>query len=287
MKWIILLALVSCNFEFRETEIINYPAHQIGDKVCIIGDTGTGKEDQFRVAELLKKENCSQIRITGDVVYPDGLKDENDPLFFERFYNPYKDIIEDGTTFHLTMGNHDHRTNTDAWLYLADKYEGVVFPNYFYAERFGDVCYLNIDTNITYIPEQNKWIDSTLKELNNTCKFIFSIAHHPYISSGKHGNANPFNKIFFRKYILGKVTAHFAGHDHHLSYEGVNRGTHHFVTGAGGKLRDVEILEHPLFSASRFGYVALTYKGDKFIYEFVSLNENNEREVLFTGTLNN
>ncbi len=280
-----LLSLISCDYEFRDVEILEGPAHKIGDKTCIMGDSGTGKEGQRKVAKLLEKENCDRIRIMGDIIYPDGLTSDQDPLFYTHFYNPYKNLLDQGVPFILSMGNHDHRENINSWLYLADQHNEVIYPNHFFAEKFGKNCYLTIDTNMSFHQEQRDWLDKTMPILERECDFIFSFSHHPYISSGKHGGANPFNKLFFKKYILGKSFAHFAGHDHHLSYEGVKAGTHHFVTGAGGKLRPVRALQFPKFAISTLGYINLIYMGGYYKYEFIGLSGNNKREVLFTGEL--
>ena len=114
---------------------------------------------------------------------------------------------------------------------------------------------------------------------------ILSIAHHPFRSSGHHGDANIFNKQYFKKYIIGKVDAHFAGHDHHLSYEGQENGTHMYITGAGAKLRDVDIVSYPKFAASRLGYLTLEYQRDGFNVEFISLGKDDEREVIFSNKI--
>lgn len=282
---VILLSFSSCNYETRKVEILQYDAHEIGDKTCIIGDMGTGKTKQKKVAKLLNSEGCDRVRVTGDVIYPDGLKDQFDPLFQKNFYKRYGDMLEDGIPFFLTMGNHDHYGNPNAWLGLNDQYENIVFPNFWYAERHGDICYINIDTNINYLPEHRAWMSETLSNFEETCNLIISIAHHPFRSSGKHGDANIFNKQYFKKYIIGRVDAHFAGHDHHLSYEGEEDGTQMYITGAGGKLRDVKPLNFPRFSASRLGYAVLTYEYDKFKVEFVSLDQDNKREVIFSNDI--
>ena len=40
---------------------------------------------------------------------------------------------------------------------------------------------------------------------------------------------------FFKENLLGKLDFFVAGHDHILSDEGEYGGTHHFVSGGGGK----------------------------------------------------
>lgn len=282
---LIALLFISCEYAPREVEILEHPAHEIGYKTCIMGDSGTGKLGQGYVAQALKEEGCDSVRITGDLVYKNGLSDENDPSFYSHFYDYYGEMIENGTPFILTLGNHDYHKNPGAWLFLNDRHENIIFPNYWYAQRYGDVCYLNLDTNITYLKEHRKWLKKTMREFKETCRFIFSIAHHPIKSSGKHGDAKFFNKWYFKKYITGKVSAHFGGHDHHLSYEGQEKGTHMYVTGAGGKLRPVKEVKLPKFAISKLGYITMTYQGDSFKVSLIGVNENSEREVLFTNTI--
>lgn len=286
-----IIALSACKYEFRDIGDLEYPALQVGHKTCVIGDVGADNEGQALTAKALKQQGCDHVRIVGDIIYPNGIKDENDPMVDSHFLNYYSPLMNDGMQFFLTMGNHDHRGNTDAWMLVADRVDGLNFPNYFYFERYGDICHLSFDSNIVHVSEQVDWAKTKLTQLDD-CRFVFSYAHHPYKSAGSHGDASFFIRAFLKKYIIGKMDAHFAGHDHHLSYEGISQGTELFVSGGGNSLRSVDQLEPPLFSASRLGFLVLTYQGDHFEYQFVSPAESArsqqaviEVETLFEGRI--
>ncbi len=93
-------------------------------KICFLGDSGQDNEEQYLVASFLEKEGCSQVRHTGDIIYPSGIKSADDPLYQERFYLPYKNILQT-TPFYLVLGNHDRYkkggANPNAWLDVAKK----------------------------------------------------------------------------------------------------------------------------------------------------------------------
>lgn len=257
-------------------------------KICFVGDTGMATEGQYAVAEAMRQDGCDHVRILGDVIYDDGLKNADDPQFFEKFYNPYRDLLEEEVPFYLVMGNHDFTFERQPWLDVAPRYETVVFPNMFYAEIWGDVCFFSIDTNY-YLINQGKWLDNAYAELEGMCKLSFALGHHPYKSVGKHGDAGHFLSTFFQDHVIGRVDAYLAGHDHNLSFEGTEDGTHIFVSGAGAKLRDLKKQsKEGDFAVSKLGYVAVTVNRDagevSANYEFRVLTDG-ALETAFEGEL--
>lgn len=208
------------------------------DHACFIGDTGAGNPSQVRVAEKLR-EQCKDVFYLGDVIYPQGLENAEDPQFFNKFYDHYK-----GLNNYITLGNHDtyNTGQMKYWLELGKKYDDVFYPNYFYAVKFKNVCVLAFESSIYNVigtgkfeKAQNEFIQEfTSRE---DCKIKIAISHHPYLSSGKHGDAFLELKSFYEKYLVGKVDYIIAGHDHNLTFEGCFDGTCHFVSGAGSKLR--------------------------------------------------
>ena len=229
-----------------------------GTRVCLIGDMGTGKPEQYAVARALATDKCDQVRVLGDVIYEKGIKNTQDPLFQKSFYRPYAPMLEAGIPFYIIMGNHDLVGNTDAWLEIAQKYDSIHFPNYWYAEAWGDICFISLDTNIMNFHGQGLWLQETLPKLAAKCKFSIAFAHHPLLSKGEHGGAKSLLKRFLTG-VVGKVDMYITGHEHHLSYEGQVKGTHLVISGAGGKLRKVE-WSHGGYAASKLGYAVLTIK---------------------------
>ena len=100
-------------------------------KYCFIGDMGTGTSDQFKIGKFLAAENCDKIVVLGDVIYSTRIKSADDPKFKERFWNPYKEILE-GTKipWYIALGNHDWYIpgNPHVWKDLAKKFDVLYFP---------------------------------------------------------------------------------------------------------------------------------------------------------------
>jgi len=221
---------------------LQHPPLSSSYKICFTGDTGTGEEGQRKIASYLKKEKCNELRILGDIIYPHGLADENDSLFHTKFWDMYSDL---NIPIYLTMGNHGNRRNIGSWIRLAENYDLIKFPYYFYAEKFGnEVCFLSLNTTAyttiikgTHEKDQNEFVKKTLKEFKENCKFSIVMGHHPYLSFGSHGDAGGRLKRFYKKLIVGRVDLIIGGHDHNLGYDGQVAGTHNIVSGAGSKLR--------------------------------------------------
>jgi len=246
---------------------------------CFIGDTGMGNKNQYRVAEKLNKDSCGAIFFLGDLIYPTGLKDENDPQFDLKFRKAY---TSSASKF-LVTGNHDSYSGTNSpWLKLAEKHDDLYMPYYYYSYKFGDTCVLVFDSFVyttikegEYEKKQNKYVENFTN--NKACKLKISVAHHPYLSSGKsHGDAGKELgtkrlKKFYEKYLVGKIDYSFGGHEHIISFEGEVKGTKFFVSGAGSKLnRCVDTKRN--FCLASLGYLALDIKSHNHIiirYEFL------------------
>ena len=77
-------------------------------KFGIIGDMGTGGQNQYKIAESLKKlineKQLSFVCGLGDNIYNCGANSLNDPQFITKFEKPYK-IIPDKIKFYMLLHN--------------------------------------------------------------------------------------------------------------------------------------------------------------------------------------
>jgi len=255
--------ITGCNepdIDVQIPELMEHGPLPHGAKICIIGDTGMGNSGQWYVGKALAGEGCHHVRVLGDVIYPNGLEDSLDPQFQDKFYLPYKDLLEGGVPFYMIMGNHDFRGDPSAWLELAQEHETIIFPNYFYAETWGDLCITSLETDVPSNAVQEYWarnIPETLKEKG--CRISIAMAHHPLVSVGKHGNAKGKLKEFIENLIIGKYDLYITGHDHQLSDEGSIEGTQLLISGGGGgKLRKLKYEVKPgNFGLKAYGYLVL------------------------------
>ncbi|MGE0172407.1 MAG: DNRLRE domain-containing protein [Oligoflexales bacterium] len=241
-------------------------------KYCVVGDTGTAGTAQMNVSKAMLAEGCSAFLMTGDIIYSSGLSSTSDSQFTTKFKTPYQAFFNKaGFVFYMSLGNHDHDGNESVWLSLANQFPGKIFyPNYYYAVDFpGDVCLFSMDSNFRFTEQQSWRVTEKAKHPN--CKFSIAMAHHPYRSSGEHGNASGSLKTFLDNAIVGKFDLYLAGHDHDLEDSGVVSGTRLLVSGGGGRdLRDVG--SNYVWSKEAFGYLVLTFSGNQANYVFKSVS---------------
>ncbi len=294
MKLILAISLIlsfSACIQKTPDGIIRHDELAKNAKVCIIGDAGTGEGAQYDVAKMLEEENCDHVRYVGDVIYQFGLTSSLDPQFKSKFYTPYKNLLEakPAIPFYMALGNHDYYGNPNSWIDIAKKYPtSIIYPSAYYAEIWGDVCFITLDTN-TGFDEQIKWLETTKKQMETKCKLSVALGHHPYLSVGEHGDATAKVKTFLETAVVGKVDIYFAGHDHNLSDEGEVKGTTLVVSGTGAKLRPLE-KKPRVFAVSELGYVTFEVNRNEYDipvgdYKFVTLNKNGEAETVYQGTI--
>jgi len=284
---LILLSLFFIPTSYAE-KITNRETLPDGYKICVWGDSGVATDEQYSVARALYNEGCDEMRVVGDIIYEKGLKDKNDPQFMSKFYNPYKSIItEQKIPFYMIMGNHDYYGNPAAWLDLAKDYSFIQFPSFYSAEIAGDICFINLDTNDNF-PEQETWLKNKINPMvKGKCKISMAFGHHPFLSSGSHGNAMGKVKKFLVNNIIGKYDVYFAGHDHQLSDEGKAKETSLLISGAAGKLRNIK--DPIVWGVSKLGYLVVTIKrinGDVAAhYDFITVNQNGIGEIAHSDSL--
>lgn len=239
--------------------------------ICVIGDSGSGDNNAIAVSSALESMDCNQIRILGDIVYPSGIESAEDPLLQQNLLKPYQYFLKKKIPIFLILGNHDHKQNSTAWLKVAQQYPALKFPNFYYAEDRGEVCFINLDTSyyekVYFMHErqpQTAWLRKTLKKMANSCKFSIGTGHHPYRSSGSHGDASWLLSLFFEDELIGKIDLYLSGHDHHLSDEGTVNGTRLLISGAGGghKYKLKEPSADKQFAVSKYGFLTLQFSHD-------------------------
>jgi tartrate-resistant acid phosphatase type 5 len=248
-------------------------------KYCVVGDTGTATSSQYNVSKAMAAEGCTAFLMTGDIIYSSGLSSTTDSQFNSKFKTPYQTFFDKaGFVFYMSLGNHDFDGNEAVWLSLAKTYAGkIYYPNYYYAiDLPGDVCLFGVDTNSRFT-EQQSW-RLTEKAKHPACKFSIAMAHHPYRSSGEHGDASGSLKTFLDNTVVGKFDMYLTGHDHNLEDAGVVSGTRMLVSGGGGRdLRSVG--SKYVWSKSVFGYAVLTFSGNQATYVFMSVSGSTVTQV--------
>lgn len=201
-----------------------------GTRFLAIGDQGSGKESQFKVAAAMEAvcivRGCDFVAALGDNIYDTGPSSVDDEQFETKFEQPYANF---DIPFYLAQGNHDNSGDPGTQAAgqeevpkIGHYYEGGNFevdyhykenrtsdkwhmPARFYDVAIGNVTLLVSDTNLLMywgfgytsdtedVPtpeEQDAWFDEAVASA--TTPWIISAAHHPYISNGEHGDAGDY-----------------------------------------------------------------------------------------------
>jgi predicted phosphodiesterase len=222
-------------------------------KFSVIGDTGTGDSNQYRVAKVLASTRqgfpYEFVLMVGDNVYGS----DTARGFEKKFEIPYKTILEAGVTFYAALGNHDSPSQR---LYKPFNMNGQRF--YTFKPRNG-VRFFALDSN--YMDrEQLARLEKELKASGSDWKIAFF--HHPLYSSGeRHGSDTALKDQLEPLFVKYSVDLVLTGHDHLYERTKPQKGIQYFVVGNSAKLRKGDLED-----------IGITAKGFDTGYGFMLAN---------------
>jgi hypothetical protein len=191
-----------------------------------LGDMGTGGKDQLQVAKAIgtvcAARGCDFAVGLGDLIYPAGVKDANDPQFDTKFEQPYKGL---DLPFWMVLGNHDNSQDPggtsatgglglwyqsgDAEVAYAQRSDRASDkwrePARYYTmdSANGLAHFVGLDTNTLLfygvavppdlgaaIQAQEDWLPGAVAAGNASWRI--AMGHHPYVSNGPHGDAGDY-----------------------------------------------------------------------------------------------
>ncbi len=226
----IVALLVACvaHAQNKTNLDVRLPLTKGSVRFAVIGDSGTGSEEQYQVAKEMetyrKAVDFHFVIMLGDNIYGGhGPRD-----FEKKFAVPYKPLLDAGVNFYASLGNHDD-PRLEA-LYKPFNMNGERY----YTFKKGHVQFFALDS--TYMDaRQLSWLEQNLKASDATWKICFF--HHPLYNSGKmHGpDLDLRNQLspLIKRYAVNVV---FSGHEH--AYERLKPvdNTYYFIQGDSGKL---------------------------------------------------
>jgi len=244
---------------------VSLPLQKDSTRFAVIGDTGTGGAEQYRLAQQMiaahSKFPFEFVLMTGDNMY--GSQGPQD--FIDKFETPYKPLLETGVKFYAALGNHDE---TDQIFYKPFNMGGKRF---YTIKPKPDLRVYAVDS--TYVnPEQTAWLDQELAD--STSKWKVAFFHHPpYSTGGRHGSDLTIRAALEPLFVKHGVNVVFNGHDHFYERLKPQQGIQYFVTGGGGKLRRGDVAGGDI-SAKAFdqGYhfMLIEITGDTMHFQVIS-----------------
>jgi hypothetical protein len=212
------------------------PTPQPSIHFAVIGDYGSGDNNEARVAELVKSWQPDFIVTTGDNNYPTGSAntiDENIGQFYHEYIAPYHGKYGKGAVNNLffpTLGNHDWMSQA-AQPYLD--YFQLPGNERYYDFTWGVVHFFMLDSDsnepdgVGSSSIQAQWLKEKLQ--SSTLPWQLVVMHHPPYTSGLRG-AVEWMRWPFQDWGADAI---LCGHDHY--YERlIENGLVYFINGAGG-----------------------------------------------------
>jgi predicted phosphodiesterase len=207
---------------------IKLPLEDKSTRFAVIGDSGTGDQQQYDVAKEMQAYQRAVgfdfVIMLGDNIYGG----HQPPDFAQKFEIPYKPLLDAGVKFYASLGNHDD-PNVER-LYKPFNMNGERY----YTFKKGGVSFFALDSNYMDL-KQLAWLQPALETAPTRWKICFF--HHPLYNDGKsHGPDVDLRSQLvpiFKRYGVNVV---FSGHEH--AYERIKPegGIHYFVLGSSGKL---------------------------------------------------
>ena len=231
---LISLATLSAGAILKPTSVLGIENVKNKLRFAVIGDWGTGCENQFGVASRMFAAHQAApfdfVLTAGDNIYPSGRA----KYFATNFEQPFSDFIKNKVPFYTTLGNHDvQKGREDQRNYPLFNMGGRDYYTLSKGDGLADFFMLD-STNFT--PEQAGWFEKALAA--STAKWKVAVFHHPIYTSGKmHGPELKLRAALEPLLTRYKVKAVFSGHEHIYERTIPQNDIQYFITGAGGKYK--------------------------------------------------
>lgn len=227
--------------------------------LLLFGDSGTGKDQQFQVAEAMyqvcKQEACDFGLLLGDNFYSEGVTSINDPKFNTHFEKPYSKFKEfSGFKVYTMLGNHDWKGDIEAQMAHTKRSQLWVMPsrNYKVPNLPEWIRITVLDTHpVTLTSAISRFFDRDYEKQvkiqrdlikENSCTgsaWNIVAGHNPLFSTGKIKNKDEEEAL--RNVLLPTIEAcnvhlYLSGHEHfqeHVTYKKLNA----VIQGAASQLR--------------------------------------------------
>jgi 3',5'-cyclic AMP phosphodiesterase CpdA len=234
-------------------------------KFAVIGDSGTGDSNQYRLAkvftEIRQKFAYEFVIMAGDNMY--GSQKASD--YTKKFETPYKPLLDQNIKFYAALGNHDQPNQANYKLFNMN---GKRF--YTFKPRDG-VRFFALDSN--YMDkEQLDWLDKELAASGSDWKIPFF--HHPLYSSGStHGSDMALRDQLEPLFLKYSVDVVFSGHDHFYERIKPQKGIQYFVSGGAGKVRRGDLQDEGLMAKgfdAGYHFMLIEIDGDQMHFQVIS-----------------
>ena len=244
---------------------LTLPNKENSVRFVVIGDTGTGTEQQHELAQVMMRYRQAFpfefVLMMGDNMY--GSEKTGD--YKKKFEDVYRPLLDQKVKFYAALGNHDESNQR---FYEFFNMEGQEY----YRFTKGNVSFYSLNSN--YMDKkQIDWLNEKLA--SDTSEWKVAYFHHPPYSSGAaHGSDTKLREIVEPIFLKNGVNVVFCGHEHFYERIKPQKGVYYFISGSGGKLRKGDVKkESPLTDKafdSDLSFMLLEVAGNQMYFQVVS-----------------
>ena len=246
-------------------------------KFAVIGDTGTGDQNQRAIANELASWRTRYpfdfVVMMGDNIY--GGEKPSD--FDKKFAGPYKPLLDAGVKFYAALGNHD-----DAAVQRNYKPFNMNGERFYSFKPQNNVRFFALDSN--YVDKaQLDWLNKELTASGSGWKIMFF--HHPLYSSGEtHGSAEQQRGLLEPVFLKHGVNVVLSGHEHFYERIKPQKGIAYFIIGSSAKLRTGDLSKSDLTAYGNdqeYAFMLMEIVGDELYFQTI----NQSGKTIDTGSI--
>ena len=246
---------------------LKLPNKEVSVKFAVLGDTGTGSNDQVGVAKMLTAYRA-KFRFDFALLLGDNLYGSENPRdYVRKFETPYKALLDAGVKFYAALGNHD---DPNQRLYKGFNMNGERYYT-FKPSLTGRVRFFALDSNYMN-PEQLQWLEKELAGSGSDWKIPYF--HHPLYASGRHGSDEVLRQQLEPLFLKHGVDVVLTGHEHFYERIKPQKGIQYFVAGSSAKLRRNDINRRTGLTAfgydQGFTFMLMEIDGDALYYQTIT-----------------
>lgn len=264
---------------------------RIAGKVTLLvtSDTGTGDDNQRRVAHLLNRlsleYSVDAVLFAGDNFIQDGVAGLDDPQWDGKLFSMYNLPGLADIPIYAVLGNHDYRGSVAAQIDMTKRSGGRwCMPARNYSVRFGSLVELiAVDTNF---PDGLRlgvfpWDRLVRRACRSPCRWRLVMGHRPLLTGGKYRDVMWHVRVLLGSFLrrVGAVV-YVSGHDHnlqHLRKEDRRFVLDQIVVGAGGSelIAPESIAGLTRYAAEQHGAVLAQFNSECSSFSFYTVDGEN------------
>lgn len=240
--------------------------------VVVFGDSGTGSQNQYNVANQIINIDPDLILHTGDVVYPSGSNDNYDVNYF----TPYQEIVNKIPVFPC-VGNHDYFNINDYLdVFALPNKKSDSTTEEFYSFNVGIVHFIALSTEIDFSQSsaQYQWLVSDFEKNNKQWTIVYF--HKPPYNSAAHGENEDVQDYLIPLFEQYGVNLVLSGHAHSYERTIPLNGITYIVTGGGGQSLYTKLIDNSYtdYFQSIYHFVKLSINLNRIKLKAIDENGN-------------